>query len=150
MRAKANVLLVDDHPENLEALQAILSDLNQNLVLATSGEDALRQALKYDFAVVVLDVLMPTMDGFETAAIIRQRDRSRNTPIIFLTALDKGEPQIRQSYAVGAVDYIVKPFDPEELRWKVQVYIDLYLQNQEIQHLREIERLYYELELANS
>ncbi len=122
----ANVLLVDDRPENLLALEAILEALGQNLVRATSGEEALKRLLNDDFAVILLDVQMPQLDGFETAALIRQRERTRHVPIIFLTALDRGEQQILRGYSVGAVDYLHKPFDPTILRSKVEVFIDLH------------------------
>src|SRR5688572_20160485 len=110
MDQKANILIVDDMPENLLALEAVLASLEQNIVTATSGEEALRQVLKYDFAVIVLDIMMPTVDGFETAALIRQRERSKHTPIIFLTAMAHGEEQMRRGYQLGAVDFIYKPF----------------------------------------
>ncbi|MGH7193756.1 MAG: response regulator, partial [Candidatus Saccharimonadales bacterium] len=102
---KANILLVDDQPNNLLALDGILQDLGQHLVKAGSGPEALRCLLNEDFALILLDVLMPGMDGFETAALIRQRDRSQLTPIIFLTAVGDSETHIAKGYSVGAVDY---------------------------------------------
>lgn len=149
MDAKANILLVDDYPENLLALEAILEDLGQNLVKASSGEEALRHLLKNDFAVILLDVKMPSMDGFETAYYIRQRERSQHTPIIFLTAVSRSEEQMLRGYELGAVDYLLKPFRPEILRWKVAVFVDLFLKTQEVKHLDEIQRLNRELEAAN-
>jgi CheY-like chemotaxis protein len=106
---KVNVLLVDDRPENLLALEALLDSLGQKLVAATSGPEALSCLLNQDFAVILLDVHMPGMDGFETATLIRQRERSRHTPIIFLTAFSKSDPFIFKGYALGAVDYLFKP-----------------------------------------
>jgi len=99
-----NVLLVDDHPENLVALEAILDGLGQNLVKADSGEEALRALLHHDFAVILLDVQMPGMDGFEAATLIRQRQRSRNTPIIFMTAFSTSDELMVKGYSLGAVD----------------------------------------------
>src|SRR5437660_8061575 len=110
-----NILLVDDEPKNLTALQAILEGDGLNLVTAQSGAEALRQALSQDFAVIVLDVMMPELDGFETAELIRARERSQSTPIIFLTAADRGDEAMLHGYALGAVDYLVKPFEPEVL-----------------------------------
>src|ERR671925_177823 len=100
---------VVDTPQNLLALEAILGDLHLDLVRAESGAEALRQALQDDFAVILLDVLMPGIDGLETAALIRARERSRDTPIIFITAAGRDEDLIARGYALGAVDYIVKP-----------------------------------------
>ena len=125
-RAKANVLLVDDEPRNLRALAEVLGDLGQNLVLAHSGEEALRAVLKQDFAVVLLDVRMPGMDGFETAQLLRQRRRSQRTPIIFVTGAHEDARSTFRGYEVGAVDYITKPIVPEILRSKIAVFVDLY------------------------
>src|SRR5882724_2550546 len=121
---KTNILLVDDRQENLMALEAILSSLGQNLIKANSGREALRQLLNQEFALVLLDVQMPDMDGFETAAIIRERQRLQHTPIIFLTAINKDEKHIFKGYSLGAVDYVCKPFDPEVLKTKVKVFIE--------------------------
>ena len=131
---KVNVLLVDDHPENLIALEAILDGLGQNLVKASSGEEALRCLLNQDFAVILLDVQMPGMDGFETATLIRQRERSRQTPIIFLTAFSTNENLMFKGYSLGAVDYLLKPIDPAILNSKVSVFVDLFKKNLEVQH----------------
>lgn len=134
---KVNVLMVDDHPENLLALEAILNSLGQNLVRANSGEEALRCLLNQDFAVILLDVQMPGMDGFETANLIRQRERSRHTPIIFLTAFSRSEQFVFKGYSLGAVDYLLKPIDPEILKSKVTVFIDLCQKTQEVEKQAE-------------
>jgi signal transduction histidine kinase len=122
---KVNILLVDDQPANLVALEAMLQGLGQNLIKAQSGREALKWLLTHDFAVILLDVKMPEMDGFETAALIRQRDKSRHTPILFLTAADNTQTQAVRGYAVGAVDYLVKPVVPEFVRSKVAVFVEL-------------------------
>jgi two-component system, sensor histidine kinase and response regulator len=122
---RVNILLVDDQPANLVALEAMLQSLGQNLVRAESGREALKELLTQDFAVILLDVKMPDMDGFETATLIRQRDKSRHTPIIFLTAADRSHTQAVRGYAVGAVDYLVKPVVPEFVRSKVSVFVEL-------------------------
>ncbi|MEP0760636.1 response regulator [Trichocoleus sp. DQ-A2] len=127
-----NVLLVDDHPENLLALEAILGSLGQNLVRATSGEQALRCLLERDFAVILLDVQMPGLDGFETAKLIRQRQRSRHTPIIFLTAFSSSDSLVFKGYSLGAVDYLLKPLEPEILTSKVGVFVDLFKKTAEV------------------
>jgi PAS domain S-box-containing protein len=120
-----SVLLVDDRPENLLALAAVLEPLQVRLRTAESGEDALKALLEEDFAVVLLDVQMPGMDGFETARFIRGRERSRTTPIIFLTAVSTDVAQVAKGYEAGAVDYVLKPFEPNILRSKVSVFCDL-------------------------
>ena len=122
---RVKILLVDDQPENLLSAEAVLEGLGEQIVKAESGREALRHLLDEDFAVIVLDIMMPEMDGFETAALIRQRERSRHTPIIFLTALGRGEEHIRTGYDLGAVDYIMKPFVAEILRTKVSVFVEL-------------------------
>ena len=127
MSDRARILLVDDRSENLLALEAILSSLNQVLVRATSGEEALRALLKDEYALILLDVQMPGMDGFETAAQIKARSRTRDIPIIFLTAVDTDERNAYRGYAAGGADYITKPFDPWVLRAKVQVFVDLWV-----------------------
>jgi PAS domain S-box-containing protein len=129
---KVNILLVDDHTENLIALEAVLGNLEQNLVRAHSGEEALRCLLNQDFAVILLDVQMPGMDGFETATLIRQRNRSRHTPIIFLTAFNTNDALIFKGYALGAVDYLFKPLDPTILTSKVAVFVDLFKKTAEV------------------
>ncbi len=128
-----SVLLVDDNAANLLALEAVLEPLCQRLVRATSGPEALRWLLQEEFAVILLDVQMPGVDGFETARLIRQRQRTRYTPIIFLTAHGRDEAHLVHGYAVGAADYVVKPFHPDVLRWKVESFVGLYLQQQRLQ-----------------
>ncbi|MGL4618052.1 MAG: response regulator, partial [Chroococcidiopsis sp.] len=130
---KINVLLVDDYPENLVALEATLNSLGQNLVKAYSGKQALKCLLEQDFAVILLDVQMPEMDGFETASLIRQRERSRHTPIIFLTAISDSDDLKSKGYALGAVDYLLKPIDPIILTSKVAVFVELFKKNLEVQ-----------------
>ncbi|GAC1443562.1 MAG: response regulator [Mycobacteriales bacterium] len=120
------ILMVDDRPENLLALEAILQGLGHVLVKAHSGEEALKRLLAEDFALILLDVQMPGMDGFETATHIKQRERTRDVPIVFLTAIDGEAHQAFRGYAAGAVDYLSKPFDPWVLRAKVGVFIELY------------------------
>ena len=127
MTERAKILLVDDRPENLLALEAILSALDQELIRANSGEEALRALLKDEFALILLDARMPGMDGFETAARIKGRNRTKNVPIIFLTAIDTDKNNTVRGYAAGAADYIAKPFDPWVLRAKVQVFVDLWV-----------------------
>jgi signal transduction histidine kinase len=122
---RVNILLVDDQPANLIALEAMLQGLDQNLIKAESGREALKWLLTHDFAVILLDVKMPDMDGFETATLIRQREKSRHTPILFLTANDSTQTQAVRGYAVGAVDYLVKPVVPEFVRSKVAVFVEL-------------------------
>ncbi|HYI01012.1 PAS domain S-box protein [Hyalangium sp.] len=132
-RQRASILMVDDHPSNLLALEAILEPLGQDLVKASSGEEALKCLLQRDFAVILLDVQMPGLDGFQTAALVKQRERTRTIPIIFLTALSRDAAHIFKGYAHGAVDYLLKPFDPEILRSKVSVFVDLFLKEQQLQ-----------------
>ncbi|WP_224246917.1 hybrid sensor histidine kinase/response regulator [Hyalangium gracile] len=143
-RQRASILMVDDHPSNLLALEAILEPLGQELIKATSGEEALKFLLQRDVAVILMDVQMPGMDGFQTAAFIKQRERTRTIPIIFLTALSRDAAHIFKGYAHGAVDYLLKPFDPEILRSKVSVFVDLFLKEQQLQRqaalLRQKER----------
>jgi len=128
-----NVLLVDDHSENLVALEAILDGLGQNLVKADSGEEALRALLHQDFAVILLDVQMPSMDGFEAATLIRQRQRSRNTPIIFLTAFSTSDELMVKGYSLGAVDYLFKPLNPAILTSKVMAFVELFQKRFEVE-----------------
>ncbi|MEY2427433.1 MAG: hypothetical protein QOJ40_318 [Verrucomicrobiota bacterium] len=132
---KANILLVDDRPDKLLALEAILGSLNQNIVQARSGKEALRQLLKENFAVILLDVSMPGMDGFETASLIRQRDSSVHTPIIFITAIGISENHVAKGYSLGAVDYMLTPIIPEVLRTKVSVFVELHKKTEQISQL---------------
>ncbi|HWW61347.1 MAG TPA: response regulator, partial [Thermoanaerobaculia bacterium] len=145
---RVNILLVDDQPNNLLALESILADIGENLVTADSGGRALRHLLDSDFAVVLLDVQMPDMDGFETAELIRQRERSRDTPIIFLTALSRSETNVFRGYELGAVDYIFKPFHPEILKSKVHVFVQLFRQREALKRqAHELARLSRQNEL---
>jgi CheY-like chemotaxis protein len=126
IRQAARVLAVDDRRENLIALQAILEGLPIELVAVTSGENALKKLLVEDYAVILLDAHMPGMDGFETAGHVKQRERTRHIPILFLTAVDYDPHLAFRGYQAGAVDYITKPFDPWVLRSKVAVFVDLW------------------------
>jgi CheY-like chemotaxis protein len=125
-RQVARVLAVDDRRDNLLALQAILEGLPIEIVSVTSGEDALKRLLVEDYAVILLDAHMPGMDGFETAGHVKQRERTRHIPIVFLTAVDYDPHLAFRGYQAGAVDYITKPFDPWVLRSKVTVFVDLW------------------------
>jgi CheY-like chemotaxis protein len=131
-RPQAKVLAVDDRRENLLALQAILEGLPIELVPVTSGEDALKRLLVDDYAVILLDAHMPGMDGFETAGHVKQRERTRHIPILFLTAVDYDPHLAFRGYQAGAVDYITKPFDPWVLRSKVAVFVDLWLMHTQL------------------
>ena len=146
--AKASILLVDDRPANLLALEAILDPLDQRLVRATSGEEALQKLEGEDFAVILMDVRMPGMDGLRTAEIISQREKAARVPIIFLTAVPLGNGDVVSGYARGAVDFLLKPFDPEILRSKASVFVDLYQKEQMIKRqaglLRQREREAFE------
>ncbi|MER5800974.1 MULTISPECIES: response regulator [Streptomyces] len=129
---KANILIVDDMEENLVALEAVLGSLDQRLVRARSGEEALKAMLRQEFAVVLLDVLMPGMDGFETAASIKRLDQTKDVPIILLTGTDADTDYIYRGYAIGAADFLTKPFDPWLLRTKVNVFLDLHRKNRQL------------------
>lgn len=148
------ILLVDDRPENLLALEAILEPLGQILVRADSGPRALRCVLEDEFATILLDVQMPGMNGFEVAEIIKSRERSRTIPIIFLSAISKEDAYVFKGYSMGAVDYVFKPFNPDVLRSKVSVFVDLFVKQREIHHqgelLREAEKRELELEHRTS
>ncbi|MQY01985.1 response regulator [Actinomadura macrotermitis] len=132
MDDKAKILLVDDREENLIALEAILSSLDQDLVRARSGEEALKALLTDEYAVILLDVVMPGMDGFETARDVKRRKKTRDLPIIFLTAVDSDPDYAFRGYAAGAVDFISKPFDPWVLRAKVSVFVELHKKNKQL------------------
>lgn len=138
--APARILVVDDDEANLIAAQAVLADLGHPVVTATSGAEALRAVLRHEFAVILLDVRMPGMDGYETAELIRQRERSRHVPIIFLSGVDKETSHQFRGYAAGAVDYVLKPAEPLILRSKVQVFAELYEQRRQIALKAEAER----------
>jgi PAS domain S-box-containing protein len=143
---RVNILLVDDRPDKLMALEAVLADLGQNLVKATSGKDALKAVLKQDFAVILLDVNMPGMDGFETAALIRQRKKTEKTPIIFFTALSDTDTHVTRGYSLGAVDYIRVPVEPDILRAKVAAFVDLYKKTEQVKRQAELMRQLQERE----
>ncbi len=130
---KQSILLVDDHRENLIALEAILEAPGRQLVMATSGNEALQLALKHDFSLVLLDVQMPEMDGFEVAQLLRQGKKTRNIPIIFVTAISKEHTYVFRGYECGAVDYLFKPIDQQILTAKVEVFLDLDQQKRRLQ-----------------
>ena len=134
---KVNILLVDDRPDKLLAHEAVLAELGQNLVRATSGKEALRCLLQREFAVILLDVNMPVMDGFETASLIRQRPRSETTPIIFISAVNDTENHVSRGYSLGAVDYILTPVVPEILRAKINVFVDLFKKTEQVKRQAE-------------
>jgi CheY-like chemotaxis protein len=136
-RPGVKILLVDDRTDNLVALQAILQGMPVETVAVTSGEAALKQLLLDDFALILLDANMPGMDGFETATHVKSRERTRNIPIIFLTAADRDARLALRGYAAGAVDYLTKPFDPWILRAKVTVFVDMWVQARQIQRQAE-------------
>jgi CheY-like chemotaxis protein len=140
LTAKPRILLVDDRAENLTALEAILSSLNHVLVPVRSGDAALKALLTGEFAVILLDVVMPGMDGFETAAHIKRRGKTRDIPIIFLTAASSEPDYAFRGYAAGAVDYIAKPFDPWVLRAKVSIFVELYVKNLQLREQAELLR----------
>ena len=132
MTRRPRVLAVDDRRENLLALQAILEGLAVEVVSVTSGEDALKRLLTEDYAVILLDAHMPGMDGFETAGHIKQRERTRHIPVLFLTAVDYDPHLAFRGYQAGAVDYITKPFDPWVLRAKVSVFVELWAKSEQL------------------
>lgn len=132
MTRQAKVLAVDDRSENLIALEAILQGLPVEITSVTSGDDALKRLLLDDYAVILLDAQMPGMDGFETASHIKQRERTRRIPIVFLTAANYDPHLAFRGYQLGAVDYLTKPLDPWVLRSKVQVFADLWKLNKEL------------------
>lgn len=148
-----NILLVDDHPDNLLALEAVLGDLNYNLVKCLSGEEALRSLLREEFAVILLDVQMPEMDGFETARLIKMREKTRETPIIFISATSKESEHFFTGYEVGAIDYMLKPFVPQILRTKIEGFVRMYIGTKTLQlqtellhqKTRELEKMNREL-----
>ncbi|WP_413100510.1 two-component system response regulator [Streptomyces sp. Inha503] len=150
---KAGILIVDDMEENLIALEAVLGPLDQQLVRARSGEEALKAMLRQDFAVVLLDVLMPGMDGFETAANIKRLDQTKDVPIILLTGTDADSDYAYRGYAIGAADFLTKPFDPWLLRTKVNVFLEMHRKNRRLEarteqlsdRVEELERTVEEL-----
>jgi signal transduction histidine kinase/response regulator RpfG family c-di-GMP phosphodiesterase len=145
-----NILIVDDNPANLLAMESLLQGEERNIVKASSGDEALRYLLENDVAVILLDVYMPGIDGLETAALIRGREKSRGVPIIFVTADSTGHRHIERGYALGAVDYILKPVEPEVLRSKVAVFVELFKKTKEIERQAALLReKNLELENAN-
>jgi two-component system, sporulation sensor kinase E len=144
---KVNILMVDDHPENLLALEAVLTSPNYNLISAHSGKEALKCMLKHDFAVILLDVQMPGLNGFETAKLIKAREKTKNIPIIFITAISQEMEHVHQGYSVGAIDYIFKPFQPETLKKKIEQFVKIHQNHQEniiqtdLGHLLELNKV---------
>jgi hypothetical protein len=138
---RASILIVDDREDKRMAMEVIIADLGENIIKASSGKEALRCLLHHDFAVILLDVNMPGMDGFETALLIRKRKSSEHTPIIFVTAISDTETHLSRGYSLGAVDYILTPVVPEVLRTKVSVFVELYKKTQQLkrqaEHLRQ-------------
>src|SRR3981189_1770028 len=134
---KVSILGVDDRPDKLLAYEVILADLKQNIVCVRSGKEALRRPLREDFAALLLDVNMPGMDGFETAALIRQRQRCETTPIIFVSAINDTVNHISRGYSLGAVDYILTPVVPDILRAKIAVFVDLFKKTEQIKRQSE-------------
>ena len=138
--SKATILIVDDEPNNRFALSQVLADLEETIVEAASGEDALRFLLREDCALILLDANMPGIDGYMTAELIRRRERSRHIPIIFVSAIDRDDEHIARAYAMGAVDYVFKPVDPVILRSKVSVLVQLYRKSEEVERKAAFER----------
>ncbi|KOG62110.1 transcriptional regulator [Streptomyces griseoflavus] len=132
---RAGILLVDDMEDNLAALEAVLGSLGEPLVRARSGEEAMKALLRQEFAVVLLDILMPGMDGFETASNIKRLDQTKDIPIIFLTGTESDSGFAFRGYSTGAADYLTKPFDPWVLRAKVNVFLDLHRKNRQLRRL---------------
>jgi two-component system sensor histidine kinase/response regulator len=151
MAVRPNILIVDDRKENLLATEKILRHLDAGIFQANSGNEALSLVLRHKFAIILLDVQMPEMDGFETAMLMQEHESMRGVPIIFVTAISKEERYATQAAEIGAVDYIFKPINPEILKSKVQVYLDLYVQREQILKLNtslqksneELERFAY-------
>lgn len=133
MSKEQSILMVDDHPENLIALDAILDDMECQLLKANSGNEALALLLKYDVALVLLDVQMPGMDGFEVAELMRKNNKTKNVPIIFVTAISKEAKYVAQGYGVGAIDYMFKPLNPEILQHKARFFLDLDMQKRRLE-----------------
>jgi PAS domain S-box-containing protein len=130
---QAKILIVDDRDDKLVALESVLAPLNETVILAKSGRDALREILNHEFAVILMDVFMPNMDGFETAGFIRQRAQCANTPIIFITSVHNTDDLTARGYSLGAVDYIFSPIVPDVLRTKIGVFLDLYRKTKQIE-----------------
>jgi len=136
-KEKVNILLVDDRPENLLALEGVLEDENYALFKATSGREALRMVLKHDFNLILLDVQMPGMDGFETAQLIHGKKGVKHIPIIFITAISKEQKYIHKGYEVGAENYLFKPIDPDDLKSKVKTSLDYHRYKQQMELLEK-------------
>ncbi|WP_313640960.1 response regulator, partial [Paenibacillus sp.] len=146
-----HILLVDDRPENLLALEAVLESQHYELIKATSGEEALRCLLRYDFAVIVLDVQMPGMDGIETARLIKAREKTKEIPIIFISANSKEAEHLFAGYSAGAIDYMVKPFIPQILKSKIQGFVEMYITSKKHQtQTMLLQQKTKELEIINS
>ncbi|RDU38173.1 hypothetical protein DRW41_00975 [Neobacillus piezotolerans] len=158
MTEKINILLVDDRPENLLAMEAIIEQSDYQIIKAFSGEEALKYLLKFDFALILLDVQMPDLDGFDTAKIIKAREKTKNVPILFITANNLDSEYIFKGYSVGAIDYILKPFDPFLLKAKVDGFVEIYRLNQQIlqqsirlkEKTKELQEINLELENSTS
>lgn len=133
-----DILAVDDNEQNLRSISLLLADLGANVIAARSGNEALLRLLEHDFALILLDVQMPGLDGFDTANLIRLRDRNRHTPIIFVTAFDRTEQAMLTGYARGAVDFLFKPIVPEILRSKVSFFLELYRKTEEARRQAEM------------
>ncbi|MBV8387746.1 MAG: response regulator [Acidimicrobiia bacterium] len=133
---RANVLVADDTPANVLAIEQVLEPLQHNVVTASSGDEVLRALLKAEFAVILLDVHMPIMDGFEVAAQIKAREKTRHVPIIFLTAINQAPSDVFQGYEAGAVDYLSKPVEPWLVRAKVGAFVDIWLEHKRIERLQ--------------
>ena len=137
--AKPRVLIVDDHPANRRAFESLLES-DYSVLLASSGEQALELTLREEFAVILLDVKMPGMDGFEVAQLLRRRERTRHTPIVFISAFDQTVFQMKQGYIVGATDFIFSPVDEELLKFKVATYVHIFLRNEALRlQVRDLE-----------
>ncbi len=141
-RVKPRILIVDDKPENLIALRAVLDSSSYEIVERSSGPEALKEIFDGDYALVILDVHMPEMDGFETATLIRARERSKYIPVIFLSAVHIDEKSTAKGYESGGADYITKPFSPEILRRKVEFFVNLGLGIKDQQHQKDISEIY--------
>jgi signal transduction histidine kinase/DNA-binding response OmpR family regulator len=145
-----NILLVDDRPDKMLSLEAVIADLGVNIVRATSGREALRCLLRQEFAVILLDVNMPGMDGFETAALIRQRPRCEHTPIIFISAVNDTQTHVSRGYSLGAVDYILTPIVPDILKAKVGVFVELFRKTQQIRRQAQAQANLIRAEVARA
>jgi PAS domain S-box-containing protein len=148
VREKIKILAVDDHPGNLLALQAVLNIADYELVGASSGEEALKWLLKHEFALILLDVQMPGLNGFETARLIRKREKSKHIPIIFISAISTATDNVLEGYSAGGIDYIIKPFEPETLRLKVEAFISIYRRKKKIDQQREVLEMMVNLRTA--